>query len=135
MDDEAQIHQTVPDNGVRHEGDKDQAEVGTDPTVRRATCNQRSQKVDRDGASAGPEHRRAEILELSSLLSARTAPFLETDPERKAPSENEVQGKDRVERTRPSCYSLIGHKGGINNQRANQREKRKGAANSQRSMY
>ena len=50
MDHEPQVHQPVPDDRVRDEGDEDHGEQRTYPAIAGAPCQKRDEKVHGDSA-------------------------------------------------------------------------------------
>ncbi|MEK7715808.1 MAG: hypothetical protein AAB387_10175, partial [candidate division NC10 bacterium] len=75
MDDQAQVHQAVADDRVRHEGDKNQGEVRTNPAVDTAPSEQGNEEIHADATSAADEKTDCQVVKLSPSQSSRVSPL------------------------------------------------------------
>src|SRR6266508_5393705 len=98
MDDEANVHQPMTDDGVSHHGDKDQGKVRSNPSIGGVTCEEGKNEVTNYRAAATDHEPQSEVLELGTRQTSCARPLRDEHGESREPGKEKIRCEERVER-------------------------------------
>src|SRR6266446_9567521 len=96
----------MTDNRVRYERYENDTEIGSEPTVSRAAGDQRHDKIHSYTACRRNDDSGAEVLKLRTCQPTSRSPLLYEDSQSRYPGDDEVSGKDWMQRPRFPCQTL-----------------------------